>query len=113
MEANNILGPNISTREGSFSFTGEDGNTDIALGTLYYQFPANKNTQVTVMGNAGAADYFANTVNLFDRDGGVGPLSLFGTGNPIYHHMNGAGLGITHQFGGKLDLSLRLFSKFI
>ncbi|CCH66179.1 Zinc-regulated outer membrane porin [Richelia intracellularis HH01] len=106
LEANNILGPNISTREGSFSFSGEDGNTDIALGTLYYQFPANKNTQVTVMGNAGAADYFANTVNLFDRDGGVVPLSLFGTGNPIYHHMNGAGLGITHQFGGKLDLSL-------
>lgn len=48
-----------------------------------------------------------NTVNPFlDGDGGTGALSQFGTRNPIYHHLNGTGLGIRHQFSDNLELSL-------
>ncbi|MDJ0620056.1 MAG: iron uptake porin [Calothrix sp. MO_192.B10] len=106
LEANNIVAPDIGTPEGSFSFAGEDGDTNIALDALYYQFPLGKNTQVIAIANAGAADDFADTVNIFDGDGGSGALSNFGTRNPIYYQMDGAGLGITQQFGDKLELSL-------
>ncbi|MDJ0800351.1 MAG: iron uptake porin [Calothrix sp. MO_167.B12] len=106
LEANNIVAPDIGTPEGSFSFAGEDGDTNIALDALYYQFPLGKNTQVIAIANAGAADDFADTVNIFDGDGGSGALSNFGTRNPIYYQMDGAGLGITQQFGNNLELSL-------
>ncbi|CDN16661.1 Zinc-regulated outer membrane porin [Richelia intracellularis] len=106
LESNNILGPDIGTPEGSLSFAGEDGNNNIALDALYYQFPLGEKTQVIAIANAGAADDFADTVNIFDGDAGAGSLSNFGTRNPIYYHMDGAGLGITHQFGDKIELSL-------
>jgi hypothetical protein len=73
---------------------------------LYYKFPVGEKTEVIVLANAGAADDITNTVNIFDGDGGSGALSSFGVRNPIYYQMDGAGLGINHEFGDKLALSL-------
>ena len=56
--------------------------------------------------NAGAADDVVDTVNQFDGDGTEGAISAFGTRNPIYYNMDGAGLGITKEFGDSLALSL-------
>jgi Carbohydrate-selective porin, OprB family/S-layer homology domain len=110
IQANNILSPNIGTPEGNLFFAGEDGNTNAAIDALYYKFPLGKNTQVVAIANAGAADDLTSTVNPFDGDGAFGALSTFGTRNPIYSQIGGAGLGVTHEFSDKLALSLGYLS---
>ncbi|MBW4642610.1 MAG: iron uptake porin [Goleter apudmare HA4340-LM2] len=106
IQTNNILGPDIGTPEGGLAFAGETGTTNAEIDALYYQFPLGEKTQVIAIANAGAADDFTDTVNIFDGDGGSGALSNFGTRNPIYYQMDGAGLGITHEFSDRLALSL-------
>lgn len=106
IQANNILSPNIGTTEGNLFFAGDDGTTNAAIDALYYEFPLTKSTQVIAIANAGAADDLTDTVNIFDGDGSFGAISSFGTRNPIYYQMDGAGLGITQEFGDKLALSL-------
>src|SRR6476661_8105427 len=101
---------NTKTAEGELRFHAgpfaEASNT-VGLDALLYQFPLGKSTTVILEANAGAADDFANTVNpYFDGDGGSGALSNFGTRNPIYYLTGGSGIGLRHQFGDKLELSL-------
>ncbi|MBF1988806.1 iron uptake porin [Fischerella thermalis] len=106
IQANNILNPDIGTSEGSLFFAGEDGTTDAFLDALWYRFSLTDSTEVIAIANAGAADDVTNTVNLFDGDGAFGALSTFGTRNPIYYQMDGAGLGVTQKFSEALALSL-------
>jgi hypothetical protein len=108
IQTNNIISPNIRTPEGSLFFgeTSEDASNDALIDALYYKFPLGEKTEVIVLANAGAADDITNTVNIFDGDGGSGALSSFGTRNPIYYQLDGAGLGINQEFGEKLALSL-------
>ncbi|MEH1867723.1 MAG: iron uptake porin [Nostoc sp.] len=110
IQVNNILTPDIGTPEGNLFFAGEDGTTDAAIDALFYRFPLGEKTEVVAIANAGAADDITSTVNLFDGDGAFGALSTFGTRNPIYGQMNGAGLGVTHEFSDKLALSLGYLS---
>ncbi|MBN3942204.1 iron uptake porin [Nostoc sp. NMS9] len=109
IQANNILSPNIGTPEGNLFFAG-DGTTNAFIDALYYKFPLGERTQVTALANAAAADDITSTVNLFDGDGAFGALSTFGTRNPIYGQINGAGLAVTHEFSDKLALSLGYLS---
>ncbi|MEH2120114.1 iron uptake porin [Nostoc sp.] len=109
IQADNILSPNIGTPEGNLFFAG-DGTTNAFIDALYYKFPLGEKTQVTVLANAAAADDITSTVNLFDGDGSFGALSTFGTRNPIYGQINGAGLAVTHEFSDKLALSLGYLS---
>ncbi|HYW17741.1 MAG TPA: iron uptake porin [Nodularia sp. (in: cyanobacteria)] len=106
IQTNNILGPNIGTPEGNLFFAGPDGTNNAAIDALFYKFPLGEKTQVIAIANAGAADDLTSTVNLFDGDGGSGALSTFGTRNPIYSQIGGAGLGVTQELGDKLALSL-------
>ncbi|MDM9385029.1 iron uptake porin [Chlorogloeopsis sp. ULAP01] len=106
LQANNILNPDIGTPEGSLFFAGEDGTTDVAIDALWYRFPLTESTEVIAIANAGAADDVTSTVNIFDGDGAFGALSTFGTRNPIYYQMDGAGFGVTQNFGDALALSL-------
>jgi Carbohydrate-selective porin, OprB family/S-layer homology domain len=106
IQANNSLNPDLGTNEGGFSFTGENGNTNASIDALKYSFPLGKKTTVVAIANAGAADDVTNTVNIFDGDGAAGSLTKFGTRNPIYFQAEGSGLGITHEFGDSLALSL-------
>ncbi|WP_392479330.1 iron uptake porin [Nostoc sp. C110] len=110
IQANNILSPNIGTPEGNLFFAGEDGTTNATIDALFYRFPLGEKTEVVAIANAGAADDLTSTVNIFDGDGAFGALSTFGTRNPIYGQMNGAGLGVTHEFSDKLALSLGYLS---
>ncbi|BAZ01132.1 S-layer region-like protein [Tolypothrix tenuis PCC 7101] len=110
IQVNNILSPNIGTPEGSLFFAGEDGNTNAFIDALYYQFPIGEKLQVIALANAGAADDITDTINLFDGDGSFGALSTFGTRNPIYYQMDGAGLGINYDFSEQLALSLGYLS---
>ncbi|MFB2773154.1 iron uptake porin [Pelatocladus sp. BLCC-F211] len=106
IQANNILNPDIGTPEGNLSFAGEDGTTDAFIDALFYKFPLGDSTEVIAIANAGAADDVTNTISQFDGDGAFGALSTFGTRNPIYYQMDGAGLGVTQNFGDTLALSL-------
>ena len=106
IQANNINSPGINTSEGNLFFAGTTGNTTASIDALSYAFPLGKNTQVKLIANAGAADDVTNTVNLFDGDGAFGAVSTFGTRNPIYGQLGDKGIGINHQFGDKLTLSL-------
>lgn len=99
-----------NTAEGELRFNagpfGTASNT-VALDALFYSFPIGKSTTVILEANAGAADDFTNTVNpYFDGSGGSGALSNFGTRNPIYYLSGGSGIGLKHQFGEKVELSL-------
>ncbi|MDZ8055208.1 MAG: iron uptake porin [Aulosira sp. ZfuVER01] len=106
IQTNNLLSPNIGTPEGNLFFAGEDGTNDAFIDALYYQFPIGEKLQVIALANAGAADDITDTINLFDGDGGAGALSTFGTRNPIYYQMDGAGLGVNYDFSEQLALSL-------
>ncbi|MBF2064516.1 MAG: iron uptake porin [Calothrix sp. C42_A2020_038] len=106
IQANNILNPELGTPEGSLFFAGDSGNMNAEIDALWYKFPLGKNTEVIAIANAGAADDVTDTINLFDGDGSFGAISTFGTRNPIYYQMDGAGLGVTHNFGDSLALSL-------
>lgn len=93
------------TPEGDLAFAG-DTSSDVVIDELLYQFPINNNTQVVVAANADAAD-FTNTVNPYlDGDGARGALSRFGTRPSIYYQVEGAGVGVRHNFSDKLELSL-------
>ncbi|MBD2094672.1 iron uptake porin [Trichocoleus sp. FACHB-591] len=93
------------TPEGDLAFAGDSDN-DVSLDALLYSFPLGENTEVVLAANSGAADDFASTVNFLDGDGATGALSAFGTRHPIYYLVEGAGLGIRHEFGNALELSL-------
>jgi hypothetical protein len=110
IQANNIVSPDIGTPEGNLFFAGTEGNTNAFIDALWYRFPLGEKTQVIAIANAGAADDVTSTVNLFDGDGAFGALSTFGTRNPIYGQVAGAGLGINHQFSDSLALSLAYLS---
>ncbi|MEH1837482.1 MAG: iron uptake porin [Nostoc sp.] len=94
------------TPEGDFRFAGGNNSNGVVIDALLYQFPLGDKTGVTLEANAGAIDDFTNTVNPYlDGDGGSGALSHFGTRNPIYYLLNGAGIGIKHEFSDNLELS--------
>ncbi|WP_353929804.1 iron uptake porin [Okeanomitos corallinicola TIOX110] len=110
IESNNINSPDLGTPEGNLFFAGSDGTNNAYLGTLWYKFPVGKKTQVIAIAEGGAADDVTSTVNIFDGDGAFGALSTFGTRNPIYGQIGGAGLGVTHQFSNALGVSLGYLS---
>ncbi|HEY9656742.1 MAG TPA: iron uptake porin, partial [Crinalium sp.] len=94
------------TPEGDLRLAADSGNS-VEIDALLYQFKVSERTTVVLEANAGAIDDFTNTINPFlDGDGGSGALSQFGTRNPIYYLVNGAGIGITHEFSDNLELSL-------
>lgn len=104
IQANNIQNPDIGTPEGNFFFTGSDPDTRSYIDALWYGFNVAKSTQVKVFANAASADDITDMVNLFDGDGAFGALSSFGTRNPIYLQVGGAGAAINQNFG---DSTLR------
>lgn len=108
IQTNNIVSPDVGTPEGNLAFgvSNEEATTDAVLDGLWYGFPLTEKTNVIAIANAGAADDIVDTVNQFDGDGTFGAISTFGTRNPIYYKMDGAGLGITQEFGDNLSLSL-------
>lgn len=111
LNLDSFSGSSTFTPEGDLRFaddrfaTGSDNNVEIDA--LLYQFPLGENTTVIIEANAGAPDDFTNTINPYiDGDGDSGALSNFGTRNPIYALVDGAGIGIKHQFSDALELSL-------
>jgi hypothetical protein len=98
-------GDPLAFPEGSLRFTA-NSNNGLSIDALLYQFPLGDKTNVTIEANAGAIDDFTDTLNPYlDGDGGSGALTHFGTRNPIYYLLGGAGVGLRHNFSDKLELS--------
>jgi hypothetical protein len=114
LQSNNLdafSGSATFTPEGDLRFAGgafESGSdNNVEIDALLYAFPIGEKTTVVIEANAGAIDDFTNTVNpLLDGDGGNGALTQFGTRNPIYYLLDGAGLGLRHEFSDRFELSL-------
>jgi hypothetical protein len=98
------------TNEGELSFErGQEEaqpDNDVGLETLTYTFPLGESTEVTLAAAGAGFDDFTDTITLFDGDGDSGALSLYGTRNSLYNIGDGAGLGIKHQFGDSIEVSL-------
>ena len=90
--------------EGALSFEFDNEN-DLEIGWLAYYFPISERTQVVLQGVNGLFFDYADTVTVFDGDGGSGALSYFGTRNPIYNTTFGAGIGITHKFSDLIEVA--------
>ncbi|BAZ16047.1 S-layer region-like protein [Calothrix sp. NIES-4071] len=105
---NTIVNSDNGTPEGNFFFAG-DGTNDVELDALWYGFNIGT-TQIKLLANAAAADDITDMVTIFDGDGAFGALSSFGTRNPIYLQVGGAGAAINQDFGDKLTLSLGYLS---
>lgn len=87
------------------AFSQPDDN-DVALEVLFYRFPVTNSTEVFIAATGGAADDFADTLNILDGDGALGALSAFGTRNPIYYPVEGAGAAVIQQLGNNFELSV-------
>ncbi len=92
------------TFQGDLAFA-EPADNDLALEVLFYTFGIGDNTDIIVGATGTAADDIASTISVLDGDGGSGAVSAFGTRSPIYLPAGDAGLGITHRFGEKIELS--------
>lgn len=99
------FGTVTGTAEGELAFTADAGN-DLFVEALLYAFTIGESTEIVLAANAVGADDFVDTVNFLDGDGGSGALSAFGTRNPIYNLVDGAGLGLRQELGDRFELSL-------
>ncbi|NER34596.1 MAG: iron uptake porin [Oscillatoria sp. SIO1A7] len=93
---------NTFTPEGDLQFNAgldEEGGSTFELDTLFYSTPIGENTELIIIANNGAADDVADTITPLDGDGGSGAISRFGTRAPIYHLVEGTGIGLTHNAG--------------
>lgn len=95
----------IAFAEGQVTFAQGEGN-DIGLEVLLYSFPITDSSEVWLLANGGAADDFADTVNVLDGDGGSGAVSVFGTRNSIYYGVGDTGIALRNELGDNLELSL-------
>jgi hypothetical protein len=110
LESNNINSFGNTTEgkftDGRLSFASGTPSNNVSIGALSYGFPLGKNTYANIIANDGIILDLDSTLNLFDGNGGSGAVSAFGTRNPIYAQLGGAGLGVKQKFGKNLTLSL-------
>ncbi|MFO5492299.1 MAG: iron uptake porin, partial [Cuspidothrix sp.] len=106
LESNNINNFGLNTTEGRLSFASGAPSNNVSIGALSYGFPLSKDTYANIIANDGIILDLDTPLNLFDGNGGSGAVSAFGTRNPIYAQLGGAGLGVKQNFGKNLTLSL-------
>ncbi len=86
------LSEEAGTPQAGFEVAQPDDN-DLGLEVLFYEFPVVEDFRVWFLVAGGAADDFTDTFNVLDGDGSSGPVSGFGTRNPIYFPVEDAGIG--------------------
>jgi len=106
-----LSGTSTSTADGDLRFAGPTFSTGgtgaVGVDTFAYIFPIGQKTVVYVDANSGEIDDTVGTLNPYiDGDGNYGALSNFGTRNPIYNLVSGAGLGVRHNLSNNLVLGL-------
>ncbi len=106
-----LSGNSTFTADGDLRFAGPTFSTGgtgaVGIDTFAYIFPIGQKTVVYLDANSGEIDDTVGTLNPYiDGDGNYGALSNFGTRNPIYNLVSGAGVGVRHSLSDKLVLGL-------
>lgn len=106
IQANNVVPLNrvLQTFEGRVNFDGNSENQAI-VSLLQYRFPLSSQTTayIAATGNGFVDLDFTGQLSLFE--GGIS-ISNFGLRNPIYTYAGGAGIGLRHRFGKRIELDL-------
>ncbi len=86
---------------------GASANNAVTVDWLAYYRSLNEKLKVYVAAVNGVHNDYAPTMNpaLDSGDGGSTTLSVFGQRNPIYNIGGGAGLGLSYELGGGLQVS--------
>lgn len=107
LQARNIpeLEDATGTKMANLGFDGDDDN-ELEVDEMEYRFPLGDNTRVylSVVG-IGLGDLIPTVSPLFSGSS-EGSISTFGRENPIRRQGDGAGIGISHNFGKTVNLSL-------
>jgi hypothetical protein len=93
------------TKMANLGFDGDDDN-ELEVDEMEYRFPLGKNTRVSLnVVGIGLGDLIPTISPLFSGSSD-GSISTFGRENPIRRQGDGAGIGIFHNFGKTVNLSL-------
>lgn len=93
------------TKMANLGFDGDDDN-ELEIDEVEYRFPLGKNTRVYLgVAGIGLGDLMPTVSPLFSGSSD-GSISTFGRENPIRRQGDGAGIGIFHNFGEAVTLSL-------
>ncbi len=97
------------TKMANLGFDGDDDN-EVEVDEMEYRFPLGKNTRVSLnVVGIGLGDLIPTVSPLFSGSS-EGSISTFGRENPIRRQGDGAGIGIFHNFGKTVNLSLGYIS---
>ncbi|MGF1601780.1 MAG: iron uptake porin [Thermosynechococcaceae cyanobacterium] len=91
------------------SIQGEDQN-QIELSRLDYTFPIGDRTKVFVQAVGGSLSDIADPLNPLFSSSGSGSISRFGQRNPLYRQGGSTGVGVSHDFSDRVNLSAGYFS---
>lgn len=83
-----------------------DDQFQVSLSRLDYQFPIGDDTEVFVQAIGGSISDIADPLNPLFSSSSQGAISRFGQRNPLYRQGGSAGIGLSHDFSDRLNLSL-------
>ncbi len=83
-----------------------DDQFQVSLSRLEYQFPIGKDTEVFVQAIGGSISDIADPLNPRFSSSSRGAISRFGQRNPLYRQGGSTGIGLSHDFSDRINLSL-------
>ncbi|WP_049783808.1 iron uptake porin [Acaryochloris marina] len=78
----------------------------VSLSRLDYQFPVGEDTEVFVQAIGGSISDIADPLNPLFSSSSRGAISRFGQRNPLYRQGGSTGIGLSHDFNDRINISL-------
>lgn len=83
-----------------------DDQYQVSLSRLDYQFPVGNDTEVSVQAVGGSISDIADPLNPLFSSSSRGAISRFGQRNPLYRQGGSVGIGLSHNFSDRINVSL-------
>lgn len=83
-----------------------DDQYQFSLSRLDYQFPMGEDTEVFIQAIGGSISDIADPLNPLFSSSSRGAISRFGQRNPLYRQGGSAGIGLSHNFSDRINVSL-------
>lgn len=83
-----------------------DDQYQVSLSRLDYEFPLGEDTDVFVQAIGGSISDIADPLNPLFSSSSRGAISRFGQRNPLYRQGGSTGIGLSHDFSDRINLSL-------
>lgn len=100
-ELDDVFGTDLAR----LSIQGDD-QFQVSLSRLDYQFPLGEDTAIFVQAIGGSISDIADPLNPRFSSSSRGAISRFGQRNPLYRQGGSAGIGLSHDFSDRINLSL-------